>query len=362
MSSSDVTRGGLEGAAPDRDARIGALSGSGRDGRGGPDGSGRRDGAGSGGSGRGGGIDSMVGRADPRSYYGMAVLNRPTWAALDIAGYLFLGGLAGASSTLAAAAELTGRPGLARPLRAGAAVAISASLAALVHDLGRPSRFYNMLRVFKPTSPMSVGTWLLSAYAPAALGAAAFDRAVRLPVPAAARRPIGTALGLAAAGLGPAVATYTAVLVSDTAVPGWHEGHREMPFLFAGSAAAAAGGLGVATAPLGQSGPARRLAVAGAAAELVVGTVMRRRMGLAGEAYDIARAGRLNRAAEICSAAGAVLAVAGRRSRPVSALAGGALLAGSALTRFAVFHAGVATAEDPRYTIQPQRERLDHSG
>ena len=51
----------------------------------------------------------------------------------------------------------------------GAAGAISLSLVALVHDLGRPARFLNMLRVFKPTSPMSVGVWILSAYAPAAL-------------------------------------------------------------------------------------------------------------------------------------------------------------------------------------------------
>ena len=70
------------------------------------------------------------------------------------------------------APQLSGRPALARPLKLGAAGAISLSLVALVHDLGRPARFLNMLRVFKPTSPMSVGVWILSAYAPAA-GAAA---------------------------------------------------------------------------------------------------------------------------------------------------------------------------------------------
>jgi hypothetical protein len=41
----------------------------------------------------------------------------------------------------------------------GAFAAITLSLAALVHDLGRPARFVNMLRVFKVTSPMSVSTW-----------------------------------------------------------------------------------------------------------------------------------------------------------------------------------------------------------
>lgn len=65
---------------------------------------------------------------------------------------------------LAAGAQLTGRPRTARALKISSAVAISGSLAALVHDLGRPARFLNMLRVIKPTSPMSLGSWLLTAY------------------------------------------------------------------------------------------------------------------------------------------------------------------------------------------------------
>ena len=34
----------------------------------------------------------------------------------------------------------------------------------LVLDLGDPLRFHHMLRVFKPSSPMSLGTWSLAAY------------------------------------------------------------------------------------------------------------------------------------------------------------------------------------------------------
>ena len=88
-------------------------------------------------------------------------------------GYLFLGGLAGASSVLAAGSQLTGRGWPGWPSRRAGAIGLSA--VALVHDLGRPARFLNMLRVFKPTSPMSVGTWILSGYGPAA-GAAAAPR------------------------------------------------------------------------------------------------------------------------------------------------------------------------------------------
>ena len=351
-TSSEVRREGLVGVRPDREARIGENAGPA------PAGSPAR---GRGGRGRGS-SESVVPRAEFQSYYGLPVLNKPTWEPLDIAGYLFLGGLAGSSSTLAAAAALTGRPGLARPLRYGAAGAISLSLVALVHDLGRPSRFYNMLRVFKPSSPMSVGSWILTGYGPLALGAAAAAGAGSL-VPAPLRplvrgleRPLTIGAGL----VGPAVATYTAVLLADTSVPAWHGGYKEMPFLFAGSAASAGAGLGLAAAPLAESAPARRLGVAGAAVEVVMGRVMRRRMGLPSEAYESGKAGRLMKAAEGLAVGGAVLAVAGRRSRAVSAVAGACLVAGSALTRFGIFHAGVQSAEDPRYTVEPQRARLDH--
>lgn len=137
-----------------------------------------------------------------------------------------------------AGAQATGRPALARAAKSGALGAIGLSLAGLVHDLGLPARFLNMMRVVKMTSPMSVGSWILAGYVPAAGMAAAAALTGRMP-------RLGTVATATAALLGPAVATYTAVLVSDTAVPAWHDGHRELPFVFAGSAAMAAGGLGL---------------------------------------------------------------------------------------------------------------------
>ena len=101
------------------------------------------------------------------SYYGRPVVKASPWEN-DIPAYLFLGGLAAGSSLLAAGADLTGRPALRRAGRLGALGGITVSFAALVHDLGRPARFVNMLRVAKPTSPMSVGTWILTALRPAA--------------------------------------------------------------------------------------------------------------------------------------------------------------------------------------------------
>jgi DMSO reductase anchor subunit len=286
------------------------------------------------------------------SYYGMPVLNKPVWSSRDIAGYLFLGGLAGASSLLGAGAQVSGRPALARVSKLGALAAGVGSLAALVHDLGVPSRFLNMLRVLKVTSPMSVGSWLLAGYVPLAGLAAACAATGK------AHRT-GAAATAGAAALGPAVAAYTAVLISDTAVPAWHNAYPEMPFVFVGSAATAAGGLGLLGAPLSQSGPARVMAVLGVGAELVAFETMHRRLGMVGEPYSSGKGGRYTKAGKVLSVLGVTAAVLGRRSRIASALSGTALLAASAATRWGIFHAGMDSANDPKYTVEPQRRRLN---
>lgn len=286
------------------------------------------------------------------SYYGRPILKEPTWEATDIAGYLFTGGLAGASSILAAGAELTGRPKLARSAKAGALAAITTSAAALIHDLGMPSRFYNMLRVAKPTSPMSMGSWLLAAYSPLAGVTAASDVTGILP-------GIGRAAGLGAGVLGSGVASYTAVLIADTAVPAWHESRKQLPFVFVGSAATAAAGLGLLTAPCAEAEPARRAALGGAALELAASSAMEHAAGLAGETFHSGKAGLLLRTAKALTAGGALVgATFGRRSRAAAAVSGAALLAGSALTRFGIFEAGKASTLDPKYVVVPQRERV----
>jgi Polysulphide reductase, NrfD len=293
----------------------------------------------------------MVPDAEFRSYYGRPVLKDPAWKTVDVAAYLFLGGLAGASSALAAAAHRTGYDDLAKVARITAGAAISGSAAALVHDLGRPARFLNMLRVIKVTSPMSLGSWLLAAYGPVAGASAA--SALTGTFPRAGRAAAGVA-GV----MGPAVATYTAALICNTAVPAWHDAHREMPYLFAGSAAAAAGGIGLLTLKPDRAVPAARLAVAGALTELAAGYLMERRLGPVAEPYRTGEPGELMLAARVLTATGAAAALAARgRSRLLSVTAGATLLAASAVTRFGVFHAGRASARDPKYTIAPQRTR-----
>jgi formate-dependent nitrite reductase membrane component NrfD len=305
----------------------------------------------------------MVPDATFTSYYGRSVVKPSPWE-LDIPAYLFLGGLAAGSSLLGAGADLSDRPVLRRAGRLGALAAISLSLVALVRDLGRPSRFLNMMRVLKPTSPMSVGTWILTAYGPGAAVAGAAEAARLLPINLGligrlldvAARPAG----LAAAGVAPAVASYTGVLLSDTATPAWHDAHRELPFLFVSSAAAASGGFGMLTAPLDEAGPARRMAVGGALAELAIEHRMERSMGLSAETLHTGTAGTLMKASKALTLGGALgAAFLGGRSRTAAAISGAALMAGSACTRFGVFEAGQHSAKDPKYTVVPQRERLN---
>jgi formate-dependent nitrite reductase membrane component NrfD len=294
----------------------------------------------------------MVPDVEFTSYYGRPVIKEPVWRVPDVPGYLFLGGLAGASSVLAAGAEISGYGELARVAKVGALGAISLSAVALVHDLGRPGRFLHMLRVFKPSSPMSVGSWLLAAYGPVAGAAAVSDVTGILP---AAGRAATVGAGL----LGPAIATYTAALICDTAVPGWHEGYREMPYVFAGSAASAAGGLGLLAVHPADAEPARNLAVLGAAVELIAKWQLLHRLGDLAEPYETGTPGAILRVAEFLTAGALAGAVLGRTSRAVSALSGASLVAASAMTRFGIFEAGMATARDPKYTVVPQRRRRD---
>jgi len=324
----------------------------------------RRGGRGGRGGGGRGGEELQVPPAEFRSYYGRAILKPPVWKH-DIAAYLFTGGLAAGSSLLAAGGQATGRADLRRAGRATSLGAVLASAYFLIADLGRPERFHHMLRVVKPTSPMSIGTWILTTFGPASGVAALSELAPLLPergVLGVARRllgPAGTVGGWGAAATAPALATYTAVLLADTATPAWHESHPYLPFVFGGSALASGAGATLISTPLDQTGPARRLAVIGATAELAGSHVLEHRLGLASEAFSEEVPRRLMRAARYLTAAGALGAVLSRRSRVGSALAGAALLGGSLCTRFGVYEAGKASSRDPRYTVVPQRERLD---
>ena len=318
-----------------------------------------------GGPGEGG--EPAVPLAEFRSYYGRPIIKAPVWRR-EIASYLFTGGLAAGAALLAAGADVTGRPTSRRAGRLTALGAIGASAFFLINDLGRPARFHHMLRVAKPTSPMSMGSWVLTAFGAAAGVAAVSEFASRLP----RHGPLGRArqalpragrvAGFAAAGAAPALATYTAVLLADTAVPSWHEAYRHLPFVFAGGALASGAAVGLVAAPPAESGPARRLAVAGGALEVAAMRRLGSRLGLLGEPYRHGRAGRMLLAGRVLGVAGIVGALLDGRSRVGSALSGVALMSGSLAARFGIFEGGVASARDPKYTVVPQRQNRERRG
>ena len=288
-----------------------------------------------------------------RSYYDRPVLKEPVWT-WEVPWYLFAGELAGASAALSFAARLAGNDRLARSALLIALGGVTASPVLLIMDLGRPERFYNMLRVFKPTSPMSVGTWILTGFGTSTRAAAASDILGVYP-------RTGRLMEGISALLGPALSTYTAVLIAGTSVPVWHGAGRELPFVFTASSTASAGLAAAILTPLEESGPARRLAVGGAIAELVLIEVMKRRLGrLLTEPYEKEEAGRYEKIARALTGAGAVLMGFADRKLRLTAVAGGALvLAGAATERWAVFKAGFQSTRDPKYTVGPQRERLE---
>jgi formate-dependent nitrite reductase membrane component NrfD len=285
------------------------------------------------------------------SYYGRPVLKEPVWTP-EVPVYFFVGGMAGASATVGWLAELQGDDELGRRAWAIALAGVTASPALLISDLGRPRRFLNMLRMFKVTSPMSVGSWILAGAGSTITPSAVNALTGLLPRLSRTTRPVAAALGLP-------LATYTGALIANTAVPVWHEARKQLPFLFAAGAAASAGAALVIVTPPRHAGPARRLAVGAAVTELVVSAVMARRLGDLAEPYRRQDAGRYSTLATGLTALGAAAVAAGaRRSRAVSVGGGAAILAGALAARWSVFRAGFQSAADPKYTVAPQRARV----
>lgn len=287
-----------------------------------------------------------------RSYYDRSVLKEPVWT-WEVPWHLFAGGLAGASSAFSLAARLAGNDRLARSALLTALGGAAVSPVLLTSNLGRPERFYEMLQVFKPTSPMSIGTWALSAFGATTSVAVMHDLLGVFSRLGRISEGVSALLGLP-------LATYTAVLITDTSVPVWHEVRRELPLVFAASSAASAGAAASILTPVGDAGPARRLAVGGALLELGAVEFMKRRLGkFLAEPYESGKPNRYDKLSKSLSGVGAAItAFAGRKSR-TAAVAGGALvLAGAVLERWSIYEAGFPSSRDPKYTVMPQRERL----
>ena len=176
-------------------------------------------------------------------YYGIPLLKGPSWT-WEVPLYFFVGGAAGAAAVMGAIADYTGADRkLVRDARWLAAAGAVISPALLISDLGRPERFLNMMRVFKPRSPMSVGVWTLLGFSGAA-AATAFAGFLRERYgPSLPLRVLENAGQAASLAFGLPFSNYTGVLIGATAIPVWNENTGNLPIHFGASGVGAAVGL-----------------------------------------------------------------------------------------------------------------------
>ena len=296
------------------------------------------------------GIDS-----DP-TYYDRPMLKEPVWIwAVPL--YFYVGGLSGAALTMAAAAQMVDGARLWKFVKhcrliGGIGGGIGSGL--LIADLGKPSRFLNMLRVFRPTSPMSVGAWVLAGAGPIGMGTALWSHKPGF------RGRAADVFGLAGGALGMPLAGYTAVLISNTAVPVWQSARRALPFLFiSASMASLASFYQLVGVPRSARTILTVFGTAGRVAELAATRAVEKE---AGKVERVARplregpSGILVKAAGILNAASLILSLWPGRSRKRQLAAGILGTAGSIVLRYGIYYAGRASARDPRASFHQQRQ------
>jgi len=274
-------------------------------------------------------------------YYGLPLLKPPVWT-WEIPTYFFIGGAAGVSAVLGVAAQLAGADrDLVRDARLIAAAGAAASTPLLIADLGRPERFLNMMRVFKPQSPMSVGAWTLAVFgtvSAAATFAEELQRISDLPVTI-----IGDVAAFMSAATGLVMATYTGVLIGATSIPVWAKHVTMLPIHFGASAVAAA----VSMLELrGHREHALALLGIGAAAfETFTGFRIERLGGEESEPLRHGATGITTRIGGFFSGPlPLVLRLLGLRSKRARSAAAASALLGSLITRIAWVEAGKASA------------------
>jgi formate-dependent nitrite reductase membrane component NrfD len=292
------------------------------------------------------------------TYYDRPMLKPSVWS-IDIPLYYFLGGTAGAALTLGAAVQLVSPRGR-HPLRRLSAIChwtgiigSTAGAAFLIHDLGRPSRFLYMMRVFRPTSPMNMGVWILSGAAPTAVATGLLVNRRGL------LGTIGEITGYVSGVFGAALAGYTGVLVSNSAMPIWQAARRWVPVMFmASSASAAASVIDVVAYDVRTRELSRIFGTAGRVAEIAAAKMVEKTASTVpkvGEPLHRGRPRLLWKLASGLTAASLAGSLWPGRHRKVTMISGVLGIAGSLCLRFAVHYATNASARDPRAAFHQQR-------
>jgi formate-dependent nitrite reductase membrane component NrfD len=274
------------------------------------------------------------------------LIKPPVWT-WEVPLYFWVGGIASGSAFVALAADLAGDEWSASVARKVALGAVLPAPVLLIADLGRPGRFLNMLRVFKPRSPMNLGAWCLAAFTAVGAGAVGADLL--------GRRSTARGLGAVNSVLGGYLGSYTGVLLAATAVPVWGRSRIFLGPIFVSTAAATGAAATrltlVATGrrPVGHPTriALRRLEAAAMLAELTLSMVNERRLGRAGRVLSEGTPGRIFRTAKWLTGTGVALNLlggrAGSRGQNVASVL---YLAGGLAFRIAWIEAGKASARD----------------
>ncbi|MCW3064930.1 MAG: hypothetical protein JWN32_2102 [Solirubrobacterales bacterium] len=286
------------------------------------------------------------------------LIKAPVWT-WEVPVYFWVGGIASGSSFVALACDLAGDERSAATARKVALGAVAPAPLLLIADLGRPARFLNMLRIFKPRSPMNLGAWCLAAFS--ATGAAAVGADV-VGRPRAAR-----ALGAGTAALGSYLGSYTGVLLASTAVPIWARSRLFLGPIFVATATAtgaAATRLTLSARGLPHDHPTRHvlstIETGAMVAELTLSTINDRRLERASDVLGQGRPALWFRAAKLATGTGLALQAARGRIGTTRAqhAASACYLAGGLAFRFAWVEAGKASARDDEAVARTARGKV----
>jgi formate-dependent nitrite reductase membrane component NrfD len=309
-------------------------------------------------------VDQANGRrgtayVNPRdAYSGVPILAQPTWRE-EIAAYFYLGGISSGAFVLGSLARLAGGERRLQVSRTAQYVSFATILPCaplLITDLGRPALFHHMLRIFKPSSPMNLGAWTLTAHG--ALSTITAARALagedRLPLLGSIVRLLPER-PLAVAGLPSALTLggYTGVLLGTTSVPVWATSPVLGALFMASALSTGAAATSLAAAVSGRSEPCEesllsRISLMLGAGETVALAGYAATSGKAAKPLTKGLSGLLMAGATASLVASTAFEVAGlvAGSKRLSQAAAAATLVGGALLRWGVVQAGQDAAGD----------------
>ena len=317
--------------------------------------------------------DTRLGAAhlDPAdAYRGVPILKKPVWNH-EIAAYFYLGGISAGAALVGSLAEVLNGERYRRLAHTAHYVSFAAFLPCpilLIDDLGLPSRFHHMLRVFKPASPMNLGAWAFAVH-----GAGATLTVIRM-IAAEGKLPLVSPLVnllperlLVALGLPSSLtlAGYTGVLLGTTSIPVWNKSPL-LGALFTASAfstgtAAVSLASNIGSAGEGDQAALSKLELASGLSELGLLGGYLVTSGEAAKPYREGQTGALMLGAISTSLLATLSGIIGsrskQRSRGWSALASLSALAGGALLRWAVVRAGRVSASDREGTLAAMKPR-----